>query len=100
MRSLSYAQGARQKENKNKNQRTTDSSLSILFVPCSPSPLLDAFEEPLSYPIPPTFPFLFNAFALQLVRRLGALESIPFFHCQLREQRRALEGKRVQAKRI
>jgi hypothetical protein len=65
----------------------TDSSLPILFVSCSPPPLLDALEEPLSYPVPTALPFLLDAFALQLIRRLGALKRIPFFHLQLREQR-------------
>jgi phosphatidate phosphatase APP1 len=68
-------------------QRTTDSSLPILFVSRSPPPFLDTLEKSLSYPVPTALPFLLHAFALQLVRSLGALKRIPFFHRQLREQR-------------
>jgi hypothetical protein len=70
-----------------KSPRTTDSSLPILFISRSPPSLLDTLKKPLSYPVPAALPFLLDAFALQLIRRLCALKRVPFFHLQLREQR-------------
>ena len=43
-------------------------------------------EKPVSYPVPIALQFLLDTFALQLMRGLGALKRIPFFHLQLREQ--------------
>jgi hypothetical protein len=54
-----------QDEKKN-GAHTTNSSLSILFVLCSMSPLLEDIEESLSYSTSAVFPFLISKICQKL----------------------------------
>lgn len=97
MSSIASARGFEYVRGGGARKLTSDGTITLfLFAGSSPA-FLDALQQALPDPLSPSPPFVFDSLAFLVVRNLCAFYRIPLLDFVLRQQRRALEGERVQS---